>query len=162
MSLLTLGIDPSLSSTGLVFLLDGKPMSHRRLKTNPKEEKEQRIWRICYSISSGLYKYQPDFIIMEDYSFASHRSNAATSLHELGGAIKQVLFQSKIPWHTAAPTSLKAFIAHGRASKDEVIAAVQKEWPKCPKQNDIADAYVAAKYAYEKYEELVTPVLNIV
>lgn len=156
-SLTTIGIDPSLSSTGLVVYSNNKVVAHCNIKTNNKSETEQRIFHICLIIASGIKKFHPDFIIMEGYSFASIRSKSATFLHELGGAIKQILHAKQIPWDTIAPTSLKAYAGHGHASKTQMIEWAQKLWPKCPNQSDVADAFWCAKYAYEKYEEIVTP-----
>lgn len=157
MKLTTMGIDPSLASSGLVFLKNGKHISHARVTTTAKISTEERIHKICCTIRRGISRYHPDFVIVEGYSFASHRSKSATSLHELGGAIHQVLFSFSLPWHDPAPTSIKAFAGHGYASKEEMILWAQKLWPECPNQSDVADAFWCARFAYEKYSELVTP-----
>ena len=44
-----------------------------------------------------------------------------------------------------APTTLKKFVLHGSADKEEIREAIQQRWNKIIPQNDIADAYVLAQ-----------------
>lgn len=158
--MIAIGIDPSLSSTGLVVGLDGKPAAWCQIQPSAKgKSKEERIYQICKTIRRFIVLQQPDFTIIEGYSFASVRSNSATTLHELGGAIRQVFHRLEIPWHEVPPTTLKAFAGHGKASKEEMMTWAKELWPDCPNQNDVADAFWCMRYATANYANLVTKVV---
>jgi Holliday junction resolvasome RuvABC endonuclease subunit len=152
--IISFGIDPSLSSCGLVICKDEKVVSHLLIKTTAKKSTEARIFEIEKNICYGIKKFKPSIIIMESYSFGS-RGRSASLLHELGGVIKKTLYLSGIPWYVVAPTSIKAFAGHGRASKQDMIEWAQVKWPKCPNQNDIADAFWASQYGFKNYQKLI-------
>lgn len=148
----TLGIDQSLSSTGLVVLKNGLPKAHKLTKTNSKWEHERSIHEVLRIVDSALLHFLPDLTLMEDYAY-NRGQRSATVLHELGGVIKQGLWRASVPWKSIAPSEVKKFATgKGTATKEEMIEAAQAEWPKCPNQTDIADAYWLARMAHDGYD----------
>lgn len=113
----TMGIDPSLTSTGI---------SHNGI-TSVISTKMIGVPRLDF-IASELIKFVQlhniECIAIEGYSFASKNSQAH-SIGELGGVIRHGLWKMGIPVVEVPPTSRAKFATgRGNASKGEVISAV--------------------------------------
>jgi len=152
-----MGADLSVSSCGIVICRNGLPIATRLIRTTTKTGSiEERIRLICKAVGYGNRKYRPDLIVLEGH--AGHGNfRASTTLHELHGAVKQVLWKDQSPFVIVPPLTLKAFAGHGHATKDEMIAWAKEIWPSCPDQDDIADAFWLAYYGYVKYDDIVSP-----
>lgn len=130
-------------------------MAKRSVKTTPKTgPTEERIRIVAKNVDAGFRKFLPDLVVIER---AYNSPGASTAvLFELAGVIKQTLWRYQAPWHTIPPNTVKAFAGHGHASKDQMIEWAQREWPGCPHDDNLADAYFLARYGFEKYDEIVS------
>jgi len=168
---LFIGVDPSLSNTGLVVLSHtGEVLTvgntkevlkawHRQSKVIRGSTKAQ-IYRLSIvqeyimdSLCGYLVNPGMAHIGYENYSFDS--TNRAFSLGELGGVLKTGLL--KMPWAGATftlvpPTSLKQFaVGHGEVGKEAMMAQAALESSSMAGQSDDAcDAYFLAKLAWYK------------
>lgn len=143
--MMILGIDPSLTHTGLV-LLNGTTIYSETFETNSKEYIEKRLSDIRNRISELLEIKKPDLCVIEGYAYHSFAAHSAL-LHELGGILKLLFYDANIPFEIITPMSLKKF-ACGKATKAEksaIMLSVFKDWGFDPKTDHEADAFVLAK-----------------
>lgn len=113
----TMGIDPSLTSTGI----------SRNGETGVITTKLHGVPRLDF-ISSVIVEFAEinkiQCVAIEGYSFASKNSQAH-SIGELGGVIRYRLWKLDIPVIEIPPTSRAKFATgRGNASKGEVISAI--------------------------------------
>jgi len=140
------GIDPSISSTGLVTI-------------ETASKAKGSLWVECRTMS---FKYKDDcshleqmylsfkevfkaidFAAVEGYSFQSKGQGVSKQI-ELGTMIRFVALEFKKPLYIIAPHNLKKFV--GVTQKDEVKLGVYKSWRFENKSGDIIDAYALARY----------------
>jgi crossover junction endodeoxyribonuclease RuvC len=113
-----LGIDPSLTSTGLCWADDQYTAISSKGKGIPRLI-DLRNW-----VMDAVYENKIDFVCIESYSFSSRNSHAH-SLGELGGVIRVALYETNIPWADIPPTSRSKFATgKGNASKNEVVSSI--------------------------------------
>lgn len=137
-----LGIDPSLTSTGVAFRYPNgrlqascvQPIGLKGLR---------RVAFIRDSVLNYVESYKPDVVAIEGYAF-SYRgaSNTLFNLGELGGVLRLSLLEKGIRLIVVPPTSLKLF-ATGRgnaAGKDAVKVALLNELAVSFKSSDQNDA----------------------
>lgn len=137
-----IGIDPSLTCTGLVGLENGTLVLHNTLEV--KERGVERLLRLESMLQGKLREYKPSLVVVEGYAFA--RANQAHQMGELGGMIRMLLAKLGINWIEVAPTQVKKFCTgKGNAAKDLILMNVYKRWGVEFQVNDEADAYVLAK-----------------
>ena len=137
-----MGIDPSLTSTGLVVLENDCLVSSGTLEV--KEKGIARLLALQKELEAKLLEYQPTLVVVEGYAFA--RANQAHQLGELGGMIRLLLTQKQVPWIEVPPTQAKKFAAgKGNAPKDLILMNVYKRWGVEFGTSDEADAYVLAR-----------------
>lgn len=157
--MIVIGLDLSLTNTGVSIIdnLTGPPIMGSIIKTNPKEMLEARIEHIRATIRLLLREFPPTLAVVEGHTFGP-RAHAATQIHEVAGVVKNLLYRRKILTYLVPPATLKkAATGDGRAKKPEMIAAAQILWPKCPNNDNIADAFHLARYGLE----IVVPQIQI-
>ena len=161
-----LGVDPSLSGTG-VALIDTefniktcllKPSIQRGMKAEGKK----RIVYYSSVFEQILLRERPSYVYIEDYAFAAH--SAAYDMGELGG-VYRILFQEYFEAQQVAyldhfvkiaPPSLKKFVTgKGNAKKDQMLAALSEIFHLEIKDDNIGDAVGLALIGMsQKYPEL--------
>lgn len=147
---ITVGIDPSISGTGLAAFRDGELVYYkawtevRKLKTDhphhiiwfkaKEHDHGSRLARIKMIanwvaeelLTLGAHGDQLTAAI-EGYAFAA-RASSASDLHELGGAIKLVMLELGVPFQIYAPSSVKlAATGVGGADKGDMKIACLKK-----------------------------------
>ncbi len=145
-----LGIDPSLSSTGMYY----QGRSHA-LQPDPKLSRVQRLGWIHGKIDDILSKIQPDLAAVEMYAF-SVRSRSVTVMAEVGGVVRALLACHGIPQVEIAPIMWKsqmmgrALIHAKKVSVSErrfYLSFVEKRYEKRFATTDEADAFMLAEFA---------------
>ncbi len=112
-----LGLDPSLTSTGICVSDDPGVAYHSY------EEDVHRLMDIRNYVLSVCVEENIKCVIMEGYSYGSR--TRAHSLGELGGVLKVAFEEAWIPYVIVPPTSRAKFATgRGNAGKAEVISAV--------------------------------------
>lgn len=144
--MMILGIDPSLTGTGLVKLDERGHIVCTRVLRSDKAGIE-RVIDIERDLADELDGVEVAAI--EGYAFGAQASREA--LAELSGVLKRRLHLSGVMWVIAPPASVKKFATgRGNAKKDEMRLAVYKKWgldEKALKTADEVDAYVLARIA---------------
>lgn len=170
--MVTMGLDLSMTGTGLVMLRSGtRVLTTRRIETLPETRKpkraegklyngtfygsdEERIEHITHKCMLAWHHFSPEIVVIEGYSFGS-KGSALSALHELGGVMKNKLLLEDAVYVVAPPSMIKSFATdNGNASKPMMVDAAREFWPECP-THDQADAFFAAKLGKVRYANLV-------
>ena len=143
------GIDPSLTGTGIVALRRDTVELVKTVKTRPDLSLIYRVSAIYRTIASIVEKLAPDLIVIEGFSYGS-KGRAVFEIAYLGWRIREELERFKerdgIPWIEVPPAQLKKFATgKGTANKGVIMQQVYKRWGFEASDNNIADAFVLAK-----------------
>lgn len=142
-----LGIDPSLTSTGLAWIgPDGGPQLHTsatKAAGKGTDRKLARLWRQVHAVMDVAAR--ADLVLIEAPSFGSHGS-ATRDLAGLWWLIVAELRAAEVALGVVAPAALKRWATgRGNADKFAVGQAIGRRWPDVPLANpDEADALVLA------------------
>jgi len=154
--MLTIGIDPSLTATGLVAWHDGKVIIAKTCKNRPNLDTIPRVLEIvkelCLDIGnicddSGWY-LPPDVVVIEGFSYGS-RGRGLFETAYLGYRIREELesnsFVKGQTYIEPSPNELKKFVTgKGNSPKDVMMQQVLKKWGYEAKDNNISDAFALA------------------
>lgn len=154
---LFVGIDPSLSHTGVFFIYDDK-YDGIQIDTKPNDFScglsrcifisETIINLINEKINSGL---KLAMISCEDY-FTGRQHGTVIQLAELGTMIRYKILKNDFPLCVVAPTKLKKFVTtKGNSPKNMMLKAVYKKWGYDVTTDNIADASGLANFAKVVY-----------
>jgi Holliday junction resolvasome RuvABC endonuclease subunit len=132
-----LGIDASLTSTGIALLDDNWLTTWRE---KPKTMGSLRLDHYD-RVMTGLLSREcrPDVVCLEGYAYG--RSNKAHAIGELGGLIRLHLWRSGIPYCIVPPPTLKKFVTgKGSGPKQPMSLHLFKRWGVSVEEEDEADA----------------------
>lgn len=168
-----MGLDLSMTGTGLVVIQGTKVATWRLLETEPvgqaksvgllpsgkyRGETDARIEWTVSTIRKAWNHFLPDLTVIEEYAFGA-KGRGLSSLHEQGGVVRNFLFRKEAPYITEQNSRIKEFATgKGGASKDEMIAAATDLWRGCPQgkgADNVADAFHLAMYGMTNYKALV-------
>lgn len=143
-----LGIDPSLTSTGLALVDDGEVIATANIKSTGKrgatyDDWMARIDKVHAEVYAVLNEWGSERLIeLAVIESPSHGSKFGNP-HERAGLwwrIYSDLTKHRVPIKTLAPKSRAKFITgSGNADKTEVLAAARERWGEIA-NHDIADA----------------------
>lgn len=142
-----LGIDQSLTSTGLAVVpRDGhQPAVLMNIPTGSLRG-AHRLAHIRDTLRDVIEATRPVHAALEGYSFGS--VNRSFDLGEVGGIVRLMLHDYRIPFLAVPPTSLKKFVVNkSEATKEDMMAGVEVRWQQVIDQDDACDAYCLAKVA---------------
>lgn len=145
-----IGIDLSLTGTGVVVLTNGKVVE-KLIKSKPTKNKTyteeiERILNIKKQIISVIEEHEPELVLIEGMAFMARNTTALVQLAGLNYLIREYLFQYNIPFAIVAPTSLKKFITgNGAAKKDVMLMEIYKKYDIAFVDDNIADGFALAK-----------------
>lgn len=147
-----IGIDQSYTGFGLVVLSETGDLIDQELLKFPKKDGDgERLLIIMNYLSHCFYmlkdKYPGIEMAMEGYAYGAKLNRE--KMGELGGIVKAAWFEAtSTEPRVITPTELKKHITgKGRASKEEILAAVQITQPDIVNHN-VADAYGLAHMLY--------------
>lgn len=145
------GIDPSLTGTGLVALSGDKSYSK---VIHTKERGLERMKLICDEVEQFLDYHDTEIACIEGFSYGS-KGKAIYEIGGLGYLLRMILYNKDYEWYEIPPSTLKKFATgKGNAKKHEVAVAVQKRWGfEAPTEDEI-DAYVLARMAQALGEDV--------
>ena len=145
-----MGIDLSLTSTGVAFAQDGKITDLYRIKTTGKKgdtlaQRQKRLGGIVQDVMGWVEDHRPNLVVIESPSYGSQHG----SQHDRSGlwwlVVDNILAQ-QVQVATVTPNGrAKYATGKGNASKDAVLATVIKRYTDVEVTgNDVADAVVLA------------------
>lgn len=158
-----LGLDLSLTSTGLALVEDGELTAWHCIKSGGKktatiEQTSERIDKIVSEVYEtahawtglGDFPEAVDLAVIEAPSFGSKNGSA----HERGGlwwGVASMLRICDAPMLKLAPTSRAKFITgSGRADKHDVLKLARQRWHMDIPNHDVADAAGLAQWGYDQ------------
>lgn len=163
--MLYVGVDPSITNTGLVILDEHGSLVKRCNGSLPEEKKREPIHRysmICHGLCATLPWDAPEFVVgYEDYSFGS--THRAFALAEFGGLLKYSLLNSGAKSiNLFAPMWNKKFATgSGTADKKRIMEQAAGECPALEGEtSDVCDAYFLAKAAWYAFAPAETVTAN--
>lgn len=120
-----LGIDPSLSGTGLAVLeIKSIESAHllysRTVKTDSKQSMSVRLAEISRAVTKALVDYPVDHVAIEEIIYVQN-IRIALKLGAAQGAVITAAGLSKLPVFEYSPRRIKqAVVGFGRASKEQM------------------------------------------
>jgi crossover junction endodeoxyribonuclease RuvC len=148
--MISIGIDLSLTGTGVVVIRDGKLVKQELIKSKPAGKKNidelNRIKNIVTKIEDIVSIYSPDIAVIENLAFGIVKTTSLTQLAGLNYFTRAMLTDAEIPFVLVAPTTLKKFATgKGNCPKDNIMMEIYKRWHVTMTNNNVADAYILAK-----------------
>ena len=137
-----MGIDPSLTSTGICLIENRMVAGSLVLGTSLTGP--ARLRELRDMLDSQLDHSRPVGVVVEGYSYASSFNREA--LAEWGGVLRVLLYERNIPLLEVAPATLRKFVlTEAGSGKDKTILASFKKWGVEFKTNDECDAHALAQ-----------------
>lgn len=168
----TMGLDLSMTGTGLVVLARGRLVRAWHLRTDLEHNKpkkageselhngvffgstEARIAYLKHNILRSWEKFGVELTFFEEQAFSRNMAYARQT-GEMTGTVRNGLWELEALWDVRTGTALKMYATgDGSATKADMVKAARAFWPECP-NDDLADAFHLAKWAAEEYESIV-------
>ena len=144
-----LGVDPGLTRCGIAVIdtnLKTRVLHTDVIRTSSKSDPALRVGQIASQIAETIDRYRPVSINLERV-FAQANLRSVMGVAQISGAIMALAYERKISVEFFTPTEVKlAVCGSGRATKQEVIRAVERLYPNALKTSfpDEADAVAIA------------------
>jgi len=153
MSVNIIGIDPSLTATGIVCLSDGKIVDKKLIVSKKKDI--ERLLDITNQITEFIDHGKVskiDMNVIEGFAFGA-RGQSMFDLGMLSGIIRQYLYKNwQCRFLVIQPTMLKKFITgKGNCEKSLILKETYKRYKVDIDDDNIADAYGLAMVGYAKF-----------
>ena len=161
----SLGLDTSLTGTGIVLLTDRKITKQRLIKSKPVGDKPVheliRIRKIVEEIELIISEDIPDIAVIEGMAYMVKKTTALVQLSVLNYMTRALLYDYKIPFFVCAPTSLKKFITgKGNSKKDVMLIEVFKRYGVTILNDNENDAFSLAKIGEELLNSNKLPIFQ--
>ena len=153
-NIISLGLDLSLTGTGVVVLNDGKIVKQRLIKSKPisdgkPSDEVKRIRKIVEEIELIVGDSTPTIAVIEGLAFMVKNATALVQLAALNYMTRAMLMDYNVPFLIIAPTSLKKFVTgNGAAKKDVMLIETYKRWGVSILNDNECDAYGLARLGY--------------
>lgn len=127
------------------------------LKDKTDQHAGRRLERFRRRLFTFRREHGFEVIGFEDASFGSNNAHTAASHNELCGVIKMVAAELEVPVFDYKPNHLKKWLTgSGKASKQDMIAAVERRFQIKTDNDNIADAIaVMARTKHEFTEKSI-------
>lgn len=135
-----MAIDPSLSNTGFAMWENDKIVT---CCVGSKQRGIPRLIEIRNHICRLLDFYKIDLIFIEGYAYGSGLGGSRNiDLGELGGVLRVMFYEKKIPYVEIVPQHLKKYVTgKGNANKELMMKVAKEKYGIDFKNNDECDAY---------------------
>ena len=152
--IISLGLDLSLTGTGVIILEDGKIAKRHLIKSKPVGDlplnEVRRIRKIVEEIEMIISENEIQIAVIEGLAFMVRNATALVQLSALNYMVRGVLDDYNIPFVIVAPTSLKKFATgSGGSKKDVMLIEVFKRWGVTILDDNENDAFCLAKVGEE-------------
>lgn len=151
---LVIGLDPSLTNTGIAVLRDGQPLTLTSTGLGGHDgashlDRSRRVRAVCRAVMTEvgriLDRHVIDLVAIEDVLSHGPMLPSAIDRHGLWHGLLGALDARKLPVVVINPMTAKKWATgSGRADKAMVLTEVRKWWPGQVRNHDQADAAVHA------------------
>ncbi|MCX6743259.1 MAG: crossover junction endodeoxyribonuclease RuvC [Candidatus Parcubacteria bacterium] len=149
-SLIILGIDPGVASTGYAFIKEADKkteiLDYGVISTSSKQNFSDRLEYIHQALSKLIKKFKPDVVVVEQLFFCKN-VKTALNVGQARGVILLTAILNKLPLYEFTPLQVKQSVCgYGKAEKCQVQAMVKilLNLKQIPKPDDAADALAIA------------------
>lgn len=144
------GIDPSLSGTGLVILDEqANVVKELEFKAGTEDDPE-RFMKLVKKVRKHLNP-ATDRILIEGFSLGS-KGAGVSKMFGLGWTFRILFTEEVFKWQEVPPTSLKKFASNkGNAKKEDLVLPLYKKWNYEHPSDNVRDAYVLSRIAWSMY-----------
>lgn len=145
------GLDLSLTGTGVIVLKEGKLDCQQLIKSKPPADKSyltetRRLMKIRDQIAEIVDNKKPVLAVIEGMAFSIRSTTALTQLSGLNYMTREMLIERNIPFIIVAPTSLKKFVTgSGAAKKDVMLLETFKRYGISFADDNLADSHALAR-----------------
>ena len=146
-----LGIDPGLNITGygLVAVVSGKLQLVEAgvIRSTARASLAARVQQIYEGLGEVIAATQPSVLALEELYSHYQRPQTAILMGHARGVICLAASQASLKVHHYASTKIKKLLTgNGRAPKEQMQSAIQREFrlPQLPDPPDVADALAIA------------------
>ena len=148
-NIVSVGLDLSLTGTGIVVLTNGKLTRKELIRSKPVGDRPtdelQRIRKIVSDIGGILSEYDPTVVCIEGLAFMARNTSALVQLAALNYMIRAIIFDRAIPFYIVAPTSLKKFITgKGNSDKNVMMMDIYRDYDLQFVEDNQADGFELA------------------
>ena len=150
-----LGVDPSLTNTGIVVVRDGAVVLETLIQSEPDMLRPDRLLKLDDEFSALLKKWDPALVAMEAEIWTS--SQAQSSDQGAVQAVYQMLIREyNLRFLSVNVSHVKKYV--GAKEKDQVLLQVYKRYKREIMDHNIADAFVIAQIGLDflHYEQAGT------
>lgn len=132
------GLDLSMSDTGVTIFDGDKPVFIGSIATNPKKTHGERLKEIYDFLSFLKDKYTPNVVCIErGFNRFNKSSEAVWKTH---GIVNLLFYDKEIVYYS--PTTVKATLVDGKASKEELENKILELYPDVKfRNNDESDSF---------------------
>lgn len=132
------GLDLSMSDTGVTIFDGDKPVFIGSIATNPKKTHGERLKEIYDFLSFLKDKYTPDVVCIERGFNRFNKSSAA--VWKTHGVVNLLFYDKDLIYYS--PTTVKATLVGGKASKEELENKILELYPDVKfRNNDESDSF---------------------
>ena len=130
--MISLGIDISLTGTGIAVLDDGKGVYRGVIRSKPSGKKPlDELWRLLKinkEIASYIDKYKPEIIAIEGLAFMA-KGTSLVQLAALNYMVRREALERDTTFVIVAPSSLKKLVTgKGNSQKDQMMLETYKRY----------------------------------
>ena len=144
--IISLGLDLSLCSSGVIVLKNDKIILQKIIKSKPVGDKPidelKRIQKIVNEIENVVSDYNPTVSVIEGMAFMAKNTTALVQLSALNYMTRAMLADYRVPFYICAPTTLKKFITgKGNTDKEVLMMVVYRDYNEQLLNNNLVDAF---------------------
>lgn len=170
--MIVVGIDPSLTATGIAVLRDGQPEHPRCIGYGGKRgasdiDRARRVVALVREVTAAVRAKQPDLVVIEGPAYGSTLGSSCDRNFLWGALVHEFGVVGPMKYAGVTPACLKRF-ATGKGAlpnKLPVVRAVNRWWPHLNlraesvsrMQDNEADAMVLATMGAARYEPHLLP-----
>lgn len=150
-----IGLDPSLSATGLVVLRHQEELLKQAIiSSNNNYSMDQRLQFLVENVRSHIMTYPPDQTRVRIEGLAFSALGKIAELAALHYMLRAMLIGEQLSFSVIPPSAWKKYaLGSGNAKKDLLLKMVFKKW-----KLDVDDDNVAVAYCLARMPESALPI----
>jgi Holliday junction resolvasome RuvABC endonuclease subunit len=163
---IVVGIDPSLTATGIGVIVDGQPVKPIRIGYPGRDgashiDRARRVVALVREVTTYVRQWKPDLVMIESPAYGQYLPSTCDRNFLWGALVHEFGVVGPGAYAGVAPACRAKFATgKGHAPKQLVIDAVNGWWPHLdlkPKQDNEADGLVLATMGAARYEPHLLP-----
>jgi crossover junction endodeoxyribonuclease RuvC len=147
------GLDLSLTRSGISVFNGQEHILTQSVKTSPKDSLQKRILDVLSIIETCVMGHEVT-VFIEAHLTGKAMVGKAYDRAELAGVIKFRLYSLSIPFYMVHPKTLKKYVTgRGDGEKSPMLNVVATRMGYTPKNDDESDAHAICDFGYHVFHE---------